>query len=638
MPENQIKNRPYKFHALPDTFTTRPTIWQDGSDSPGKLSGELRCELTNLTPLLVGWERQKIAANDESWEPAEGEQHAMKRYVEGLVGAIPSNKSVLIPLRAPWGSHPVLLPGDSLKGLLRHELGALLGAPMERVAERSYSYRPNATYPNMKGRFLEPRLARVVEVRTEEVPHVGTVRVPVQLEVLPGNLQRDRDGNIADNRYRFLDNGGEPYRGGIFAGGTVTDRKVHSGIDVSPNRGTAVAVSGDVQAGYLNTLRHLVDPEHGHFTPRHPNVPAGDDTFRQRAVTAARTAFQLGDMVWVEWDTKQRTVVSCGWHYYYRWAYRDTVRRRDWKGERDGLFPLDAERGDIPQELSAVRRLFGYSGDNDGSAGIGVDDHSQLMGRISINTAIEVIEDETDESRFEKPTFLKELGQPRPSAVEFYLKQPYDGKTRPIDDAFLVTYGDAKGYDDPGELAGRKFYLDRPEAHAGRTGGRDALWEDTTDANRDNDRSTLALNASKPHRIFRFTLRFWDLEADELAAILLALCPNQFGPMVVDKPHRAGYCSKLGYARPYGWGSVRVDVKTLSLGQSGQLVRDVVDAHEWFKENFVPLDDSDKWLRLHHVNHGAAEDYPRRDGGEIFNYHTDLRAEHSRLRRYRSGR
>src|SRR5690606_38649086 len=39
------------------------------------------------------------------------------------------SKSVLCPLRAPGSMRPVVIPGDSLKGLLRHELGAMFGAP-----------------------------------------------------------------------------------------------------------------------------------------------------------------------------------------------------------------------------------------------------------------------------------------------------------------------------------------------------------------------------------------------------------------------------------------------------------------------------------------------------------------------------
>jgi hypothetical protein len=48
-----------------------------------------------------------------------------------------------------------------------------------------------------------------------------------------------------------------------------------------------------------------------------------------------------------------------------------------------------------------------------------------------------------------------------------------------------------------------------------------------------------------------------------------------------------------------------------------------------------------EWLDIHCHRHRDAVDYPRghRDGNEnIYMFHTTLRAEHSRDRRYRNGR
>jgi len=636
-----LPKKPYAFVSLPEQFKTDVPVWHDGTSSAGRLSGEVRFELETLTPLLVGWERVQVGDTESEWPVPE---------MLNNVGRLAQGKSVLCPLRAPWGKRPVIIPGDTLKGLLRHELGALLGAPMERVAERSYSYRPNAMFPKDRGTYLVPRLARIPQDGVEEVslssdPDALKVRVPVRLELMISNLNYDKKGNKFD--FQFDQPSGANYRGGQGAGVPLNSKHtIHSSIKLLKEVTTQIVpVPQAVQNGYLATLRHLVDLDHGHFSERHPDVPEvvkGDDARKRIFKAAQDEVFQPGDMIWVEWDTEKQRIVSFGWHYYYRWAYVDTVRRDADapNGERRGLFPLPDERAQdsdgAPRELSPVRRLFGYTGDNEGSAGIGKGDYEQLMGRISINAALEVVgEDEADNRRFLPPTFLKELGMPRPSAVEFYLQQPYHPNPRPSDRATLVTYGDAAGYDTPGELAGRKFYLDRSDAYTGEP------WKDESAANRANERSTLALEASKPGRKFRFTLRFRDLEPAELAAVLVALCPHQFRE-VLGGAHPDGYCSKLGYARPLGWGSVRIEAKALlflELATDGPQLRAEQNIVTWVGQYYQTTEMQAAWLDIHRHKHPDAADYPRardKDGNEhIYTWHTKLRAEHSRLRRYR---
>jgi len=632
-----LPGKPYGFVALPKDLTTSPPIWHDGTSSKDRLSGEIRFELETLTPLLVGWERGQLGDTEGDWPvPA------------NLAGAqLADKKSVLCPLRAPWDKRPVMIPGDSLKGLLRHELGALLGAPMERVAERSYSYRPNAMFA--KDAQLIPRLARVPDggVETKALDGDDQVRVPKTLDLLPTNLRYDKRREQNANYYRFDDGNGAPYRGGQGAGEKLNSKRdLHRKLTANPSEPTETAtLSLAVQEGYLATVRHLVDLDHGHFSKRHPDVPKAVEggAARSRILKAAKNeVFQPGDLVWVEWDTEKKCIVSLGWHYYYRWAYTASVRKDADAArlERHGLFPLDAERAHdddgAPKGLSSVRRLFGYTGDNgyngdnDGSAGIGENDHAQLMGRVFVNSGLEVVgENDSDEQRFLGPTFLKELGMPRPSAVEHYIKQPHHPQSRPTDNATLVTYGDAAGYDAPGELAGRKFYLDRPNAVA----------EDASDTNKQNDRSTLALEASKPQRKFRFTVRFRDVDAAELAAIIIALCPDQF-KSVLGGTHTDGYCSKLGYARPLGWGSVRIEAKALLLlNEAGDAptLKPEADLNAWVKTSHRKTATQDEWLAIHRRNHPNAADYPRKDG-EIYTFHTSLRAEHSRNRRYKNGR
>jgi len=648
----RLLDKPYGFVSLPDdlTFGAGEPVWHDGTGSHGRLSGEIRFELVTLTPLLVGWEQGKAKDKEHDW-PVPGEIPE--------AGQLASDKPVLCPLRAPWGKRPVIIPGDSLKGLLRHELGALLGTPMERVAERSYSYRPNARYPdNPKGRFLVPRLAQVLDGHVEtrlldDKDDKIEVRVPTRLALYPDDLQYNKNAKRFD--YLFDRNGGAPYRGGMGAGKNLNaKRRVHTSLTLLREARTEIVdVPAEAIAGYLATVRHLVDVECGHFSSRHPDVPKtlSEDVARNRIRRAAREeVFQPGDFVWVEWDVEKKRIVSFGWHYYYRWAYVDTVRQdADAPGKkRRGLFPLDEElRKDgngAPMMLSAVRRLFGYLGDssNPGSKGIGQGDHAQLMGRLFVNSALEVVgEEEPEEERFLKPTFLRELGMPRPSAVEHYLKQNVDAKgnlqRRPSDRATLVTYGDAAGYDRPGELAGRKFYLDRKDAYLGEP------WKypDGSDADRDNRRNTrsvLALEASRPGRRFRFTVRFRDLDPSELAAVIVALCPDQFRE-VLGGSHPAGYCSKLGYARPLGWGSVRIEAsQLLLLDEAGDVphLKPESDLVAWVAQHHRKTPTQEEWLAIHRRHHPNAADYPRDSKGHIHTYHAKLRAEHAFNRRYRN--
>jgi len=629
--------RPYGFVPLPKELTSAPPVWHDGTSTEGRLSGELRCELETLTPLLVGWERREVGDGEEPWPIHES--------IDG-VGDLAQKKSVLCPLRAPWGKRSVILPGDSLKGLLRHELGALLGAPMERVAERSYSYRPNARFPNRKSRLI-PRLARVPENSVEMRPLDSggrNVRVPSRLDLLPENLRYDKNRSSDSNFYRFDDGDGATYRGGQGAGERLNSkRQLHSKLSVNPKASTEVVdVPESAQAGYLATIRHLTDGDYGHFSERHPEGKQIGEEARKRILHAASSVvFQPGDLIWVEWDTERKRTVSLGWHYYYRWAYTDTVRQQGGALERHGLFPLPAERDTgedgAPKGLSAVRRLFGYTGDNEGSKGIGRGDYEQLMGRVSVNAALEVVEErDTDEKRFLPPTFLKELGMPRPSAVEHYIDQPYHPSNRPSDNATLVTYGDAAGYDESGHLAGRKFYLDRKDAYDGEP------WKDDSEGNHRNDRSTLALDPSRPGRRFRFTVRFRDLDLAELAAIAIALCPHQFRA-VLGGNHADGYCSKLGYARPLGWGSVRIEAKALLLlnatnaTNAEPTLTAVEDVSAWVRDRHRPTPMLPRWLAVHRHKHPDANSYPT-ENGQVHKYHTSLRAKQSQARRDRPER
>jgi hypothetical protein len=143
------------------------------------------------------------------------------------------------------------------------------------------------------------------------------------------------------------------------------------------------------------------------------------------------------------------------------------------------------------------------------------------------------------------------------------------------------------------------------------------------------------MEASRPGRRFRFTIRFRDLDGAELAGIMIALCPNQFRELL-EGTHPDGYCSKVGYARPLGWGTVRIDARALLLldfADGRPALKAETDVLGWVKRNHQATATQAEWLAVHRHKHPDAADYPRKNGA-IYTFHTALRAEHSRLRRY----
>jgi hypothetical protein len=134
-------------------------------------------------------------------------------------------------------------------------------------------------------------------------------------------------------------------------------------------------------------------------------------------------------------------------------------------------------------------------------------------------------------------------------------------------------------------------------------------------------------------------VRFRDLDAPELAAIVVALSPDQF-KTALGGTHNVGYCSKLGYARPLGWGSVRIEGKQLLLlDEVGDdpVLKPEADLNAWVTKHHQKTATQDEWLAIHRRNHPNAADYPLKDG-QIYTFHTSLRADHSRNRRYKNGR
>ena len=637
---------PYGFVAIDTTKSVLDSpVWHDGSIGDDLLSGEIRCTVTALTPFLPGNFRYPISVAP-----------SQLGYPNASV-----KKQVAEPLRLKDGR--VVIPGSALKGMLRHSLGALLSAPMERVAEHHYSYRPNLDFNGIEAEKLVFRPALIVgragdgwELRIFDSPRAAlfvreaaeaTVRQAIEasqnkaVSVVAG-VDKERNhlvfspgkNTTFDHPMRLV-----KYKGGIDGVGYLAAAfnkrsKTYSCALVPAKYLCGVELSADVYERFLAHQANVLATEH---LTSHPLK------FDQQQVSSEikKNKFEVGQLIYVELKTDGRgitsdsEVVSCGQHFRYRWAYSSSVRMQAGK-PRACLTPAPAElssppnwvgKADVPPEkLTGARLLFGYVHDKDNAIGKGA--YTRLAGRIAINHAVS-----KGVPKFlgEAPTHcvpLKILGQPKTSAWEFYVEQEAAGQ--------LNTYGDLPG-DAGGELRGRKFYRHWPacsETHIKATD------QDTINS----DQSTLARFICGKGTEFRFTIRFARLRPWELGALFAVIEPRQLAGAGVEKK----FAHKLGLGRPLGMGSVQLEAEELYCRKEGETALRVIKLGEKesalsaFREKIAGLE-SDilrAWLDTHEfADHGALAyptDQTRVDGEQkqaIYAWHTNVRRAYSKLRR-----
>jgi hypothetical protein len=566
--------------------------------SERSISGELRCTLRALTPLLAA--NDQYEAQHVDGAKLDGESVSLPQGWD--LGSVTTDKKILEPLRLSDGR--VAIPGSALKGMLRHAVGALLSAPMERVAERSFSYRPNQWIKPRNGSHRRPVPAIVITppgndlsgMRVELVEDIDGRRIQLGVGTPPRGAHRYWYG--IDGRALLAGAFAKAHGRQHWARAQEYWAQLPAG-----GRRTPQAVPQEVVAHYVRTLDHLADQREGHVSGRHPHRASpealGAAFKAMRNGASVPRTLEEGTLLWVEWDG--RRISSLGHHFRYRWRYADTVRTKWTKdgaqlrsqvvpthdegaSEGEGTSPDVAKSKDSPPtKLTGARLLFGHVRPDDDGPALGKGDFESLAGRLAFNMATS-----KGEPRFlgKEPGHvvpLKVLGLPRPSAVEFYLDQSnVHGRS---DRGTLATYGDLPGEDPTGDLAGRKHYLHQPDAAT-----EPACYESTNAEVVRKDQAALARFISVPGSEFLFTLRFRNLRPWELGAVLLSLAPtperllqavNGAKPELrlrqrvdeylagwappVGAPRVPLFASKLGHGRPLGLGSVEVEVEQLAL-------------------------------------------------------------------------
>jgi CRISPR-associated protein (TIGR03986 family) len=423
----ECRSRP-PFHfvpVLPERAVTDTPVYHGRLDLAEKWTGEVRCTLTALTPLL--------AANDQ-YELKDAEEE-VRRGFEGLLRqrlkstATPEydpDKKILVPLFLPGEDGkpgPVLLGGAALKGMVRQSMAALLSAPMERVQERHFSYRPNVDLKKGESVRLRTKAGLVtavlpdggLKVRVLDFNDITPIREEDVLGVIGCDdsawreqverLRSSRSVREFDDRVQGLvrrvrtgrdrhDNRAVlPYRYGLDGCGVFNEafnrrhpeerREPYFHVGVRTQGRGEITIPAPVVEWWRETVRHLMSDEAGHLL-RHPDLQDLEAEAGRALSCLLEDGWRPGDVLYFEQEGERGRVVSMGHHFRYRWRYRGTVRTTMIREQRAGAVPpwgpealrailcprpveMVADSEGRPERLSGARLLFGYVGTRDGA-------------------------------------------------------------------------------------------------------------------------------------------------------------------------------------------------------------------------------------------------------------------------------
>lgn len=250
------------------------------------------------------------------------------------------------------------------------------------------------------------------------------------------------------------------------------------------------------------------------------------DSFRQR-LQSERLA--PDNLVYVELEQVGVTVRNIALAKVARLRYRHSI---------GDLLPAHLQPSEHYEKLDIASRVFGWVRANpaeDRKARVA------YAGRVRFSHAVLT----EDKGVYTEEMPLAILSSPKPTTTLFYLRK----KNGEWSEAERTQPGAAMtiGYDGPNQLRGRKFYR-----HHGNALNR--LEYERAQQRRDHqNRSVRGVRA--PGNVFQFTIDFHNLAPVELGALLWTL--NLSGD--------EGCYFRLGYAKPLGFGSVKLQVESVEL-------------------------------------------------------------------------
>ncbi len=244
----------------------------------------------------------------------------------------------------------------------------------------------------------------------------------------------------------------------------------------------------------------------------------------------------VGDLIYVEPDPEDRTQArNIALARVARLRYRNAI---------GDLLPDHLKPSEQYEQLDIASRVFGWV------KGTPTDDHTvhvAYAGRVRFSHA--TLTADGDKGVYKDELTLAILGEPKPTTTLFYL-QKADGEWSEAERK-TPEAAETIGYDGPNLLRGRKVYR-----HHGAALNR----QEYERADRRRDRQNRSVRGVRiPGNVFEFTMDFHNLVPVELGALL----------WVLQTMSAEGCFHRLGYAKPLGFGSVRLHVNEVRLLDTG---------------------------------------------------------------------
>ncbi|MEL7638066.1 MAG: hypothetical protein AAGU21_00335 [Solidesulfovibrio sp.] len=563
---------PYNFVPVEvDNISRKPAVTHEAFPRLELYSGRVRCLAVALTPIIVG-NRQIEHLSEEQ-----------KRRIQQASGSEPHPEHKLLqPFRFPSGEYGIA--DSTLKGMVSAVYGAITHSPMERVNDRTFSFRPNLspTGPSKAG-ILVQKVGDDWKALLLDTQHFHYGRDPErspEFESWRGSITEDNLNDWMKRGERFcrdrfpkgpclpFNSGGGLDGEGLFTkafgkGKAPFAEVPFDKVDAAIRRKCFVTIPASVVEEFVNTTKHLM----GDHLDGHPHEP--DKKHVRNALERHRGASALtpGRLVFLEIRkvADKEVVISFGLHYRYRWRYKDSIQseNKGLAGEKTRpRFDVSSEKGQsaASAKLSPCRRLFGFV-DNKESHRQGV--LNALAGRVRFSCAQHV----AGTGKVDEYVTLKILGSPKASAYEFYLTQ--DGKSP------LCDYGDS-GNADPanirrGQPRGRKFYLHNPNAAKNTT-----VYQQKGEGAAGKLNQTAEILLAPPKNegegvlppAFRFTVLFENLEKEEFETLLLAIGLGNTQESLLEQLDKADcglLAHKCGHGQPLGLGSLAVGIERVDI-------------------------------------------------------------------------